>query len=577
MKNNSKLLWAICAMGLFALSCDDDKDTSACPTPGQVKCDGTCIDPATSSQYCGANASCEEFTACTGNETCQEGHCQPSSQEGSDTKCQTAGFVKCNGICIDPNESNSYCGANENCENYEVCSPTQTCTNGHCLKTPCKQDEHENGDGCEKDSLDHCGEHDFACASKVDGWKSGTCEDHKCKPSECLDGRHIYLNTCEEDSITDCGDHGVSCATEITGWSDGTCDNGSCHVTACGKDLHLKDNTCESDDNQNCGRQGFACTEGQQCTGGRCLGKTMCGEVERNTLTDLDHCGDCNHRCDDGLVCTDGTCTTGLGPTYCTGTLTNTFNDPLNCGECSNTCPSNLACVHGTCDIKTIIFGHYEQDNNTSNGKEQIEWRVIDKDSSGHYLIISDKVLDQRQYNSIGVDSMTWEKSTIRSWLNGYGAANNDAGEDYTSDNFFDTAFTASEKAKIIASTVPADKNPIYDTPAGNATTDKIFLLSIVEANKYFKDDSARQSLATYYAVVNEVWARNLTHDYYCGKDNYHETQDDCFAMWWLRSPGDIISDAVIINARGAIDNDARGRLVHSTDPGIRPALWLKP
>ena len=162
----------------------------------------------------------------------------------SNADCQTAGFVKCNGVCINPMTSNNYCGANEFCENYETCKDTQTCTQGRCRTTTCEPDEHRYNDICEKDSLEHCGEHNFACSSKVAGWKSGTCEEHQCKPSECLEGKHLYQDTCEDDSAANCGAHDVQCSKQIVGWSDGTCVQGACQVSTCQNGLHLYENTC---------------------------------------------------------------------------------------------------------------------------------------------------------------------------------------------------------------------------------------------------------------------------------------------------------------------------------------------
>ena len=47
-----------------------------------------------------------------------------------------------------------------------------------------------------------------------------------------------------------------------------------------------------------------------------------------------------------------------------------------------------------------ITFGHCEQDNDTTNGKEPIEWRVLDKNDEGQLLVISEKVLDAKPYNT---------------------------------------------------------------------------------------------------------------------------------------------------------------------------------
>ena len=49
--------------------------------------------------------------------------------------------------------------------------------------------------------------------------------------------------------------------------------------------------------------------------------------------------------------------------------------------------------------------------------------------------LLADKILDDRKYNETQTD-ITWEKSTIRSWLNGYGAKANQDGKDYSKNGF---------------------------------------------------------------------------------------------------------------------------------------------
>ena len=112
----------------------------------------------------------------------------------------------------------------------------------------------------------------------------------------------------------------------------------------------------------------------------------------------------------------------------------------------------------------TYTFGAYEQDNSTSNGKEAIEWTVLDKDGMS-LLLISKQALDCQQYNTSYTD-VTWESCSLRKWMNG---------------TFLNKAFNAEEQAQIQNTTVSADKNPEYNTNPGNATTDKVFLLSINE------------------------------------------------------------------------------------------------
>lgn len=45
-----------------------------------------------------------------------------------------------------------------------------------------------------------------------------------------------------------------------------------------------------------------------------------------------------------------------------------------------------------------VFFGHYEQDNDLTNGAEAIEWRVL-KVENGEALLISQYALDSQPYN----------------------------------------------------------------------------------------------------------------------------------------------------------------------------------
>lgn len=186
-----------------------------------------------------------------------------------------------------------------------------------------------------------------------------------------------------------------------------------------------------------------------------------------------------------------------------------------------------------------VIFGAYEQDNNTSNGKEDVEWLVLEV-KDGKALVISKYALDCKPYNTNHTD-VTWETCTLRKWLN---------------NDFLGAAFSADEKAMIHTVTVSADKNPDYNTNPGNATQDQVFLLSITEANKYFSSDSARQCKSTDYAVANGA---------------FEGDSDNCW--WWLRSPGYNQSDAADVHDEGFVSK--LGPYVDDDYIGVRPALWI--
>ena len=187
-----------------------------------------------------------------------------------------------------------------------------------------------------------------------------------------------------------------------------------------------------------------------------------------------------------------------------------------------------------------INFGAYEQDNNTSNGKEEVEWLVLEV-KDGKALVISKYALDCQQYNTSYTD-VTWETCTLRKWLN---------------NDFLDAAFSADEKAMIPTVTVSADKNPDYSTNPGNATQDQVFLLSITGANKYFNSDSARQCEPTDYAVASGAYVNSIN--------------DNCW--WWLRSPGVGQGCAAYVDSVG--DVNEYGNYVDYDDDAVRPALWI--
>ena len=156
-------------------------------------------------------------------------------------------------------------------------------------------------------------------------------------------------------------------------------------------------------------------------------------------------------------------------------------------------------------------------------------------------MVISKYALDCQRYNSSYM-SVTWETCSLRKWMNG---------------TFLNAAFNSGEQRLIQDSTVTADKNPSYSTLPGNNTTDKVFLLSITEVNKYFSSASARQCSATAYAKAQGAYV--ITRNGNC--------------WWWLRTSGDRSYIAARVISDGSVDGN--GYRVHDDDNAIRPALWI--
>ena len=188
----------------------------------------------------------------------------------------------------------------------------------------------------------------------------------------------------------------------------------------------------------------------------------------------------------------------------------------------------------------TISFGCYEQDDNTANGSETIEWIVLAND--GHTAtLISKYGLDAKPYNTEN-EGVTWESCTLRKWLNG---------------DFLNAAFNAEEQTRLETVTVTADKNPPYNTNPGNDTQDKVFLLSIAEADRYFGSDDARICKPTKTAVSDGAYTGN---------------SGACW--WWLRSPGGNTISAASVRDVGFVDN--YGYRVYSERAAVRPVVVLR-
>jgi len=191
----------------------------------------------------------------------------------------------------------------------------------------------------------------------------------------------------------------------------------------------------------------------------------------------------------------------------------------------------------------TLYFGAYEQDNLSSDGKEEIEWIVLDKNDDS-ILLISKMALDVQMYNREGLfQKTTWETCKLRTWLN---------------EVFIAAAFSEDEQTRIVPVTVTADRNPkVSFNEPGNDTEDRIFLLSTAEAETYFPSDEARICRPTTYAKAQGGWVNS---------------QGIC--CWWLRTPGLYNVNAATVYTNGACNYEGEGTTTN--DLCIRPAMWIR-
>ena len=148
-----------------------------------------------------------------------------------------------------------------------------------------------------------------------------------------------------------------------------------------------------------------------------------------------------------------------------------------------------------------VWFGsYYQQKDNT---KDPVKWRVL-SNASGQLFLLADQNLDVFQYHTER-ENVTWETSTMRSWLNGYDASANTGGRngiDYTNDNFLDAAFSAKEQAAIAVTNVVNYDNDDYGTDGGNDTSDRIFLLSLKDISLKYSQTYTWPSTNTAYVAA---------------------------------------------------------------------------
>ena len=191
----------------------------------------------------------------------------------------------------------------------------------------------------------------------------------------------------------------------------------------------------------------------------------------------------------------------------------------------------NVSVKASTYDL--VELGGYE--------RKALQWRVLSKNGNDVFLL-ADRCVTEKRYNDEYKD-ITWEDCDLRAWLNA---------------DFYNTAFSDSEKAAIQKTTYKNADNPIYNTFGGNDTKDYVTLLSlsdIVNPSYGFPEK---------YCCNSETRiATSLTSD---------DTSQDS-SWWWLRSPGSTSSYAASVDDAGYAYAD--GRYVDNDYYAVRPALHL--
>ncbi|MDO5475841.1 MAG: DUF6273 domain-containing protein [Eubacteriales bacterium] len=209
----------------------------------------------------------------------------------------------------------------------------------------------------------------------------------------------------------------------------------------------------------------------------------------------------------------------------------------------------------------TVFLGHCEQDADPSNGAEPLEWIVLDReeeeDGGAALLLLCRDCISCTAYHK-PVEDITWERSTLRAWLNG---------------SFLQETFEEEEQALIAETRLENPGNDLLGIDGGPVTEDAVFLLSAPEFSVYFSQEDARWLFARAQASL-QARAEGIYLSGDSGREDPDVEEDGEYARWWLRSPGNeaysaqfVEEDGRIFEGGAAVDIDYMY--------GLRPAVWV--
>ena len=264
------------ACGSANLKCDADQIctqgvcSNTCRS-GEVVCKGSCINPKTNAKYCGADASCMNYTACSETEQCIAGKCVISScTNPEESLCREDGQRICVNIYGNNLKHCGGCGAT--CSNKET-AIASGCNYGRCTYT-CKDDMVNCGTEIEpiclpneqlKNDAQRCGD----CNTKCN--ENELCQNGQCVINSCLENACLYNNACI-NRTDKCGKQCMNCNSDNHALT-GLCQDGTCITLSCVAGYHLYENTCEPDSLEHCGAHGNACNVEEAtniCANGKC-------------------------------------------------------------------------------------------------------------------------------------------------------------------------------------------------------------------------------------------------------------------------------------------------------------------
>jgi len=197
------------------------------------------------------------------------------------------------------------------------------------------------------------------------------------------------------------------------------------------------------------------------------------------------------------------------------------------------------------------------------------KWRVLQTDGNSA-LLLAESVIEQRAYHE-EFTQVTWEHCDLRKYLN----------------KQFYESFDTSDRVRILETRLTGSDNPWYGTEYGNATMDKIFLLSIAEVLQFLGDSGDVQNSKRWYWEDDKRLVPSDAAHWECGEcvnDRFNDARKALYhkvynagwdeRWWWLRSPGiHVRHTTACIGEKGELF--VCGGDVYDPRGGVRPAMWI--
>ena len=191
-----------------------------------------------------------------------------------------------------------------------------------------------------------------------------------------------------------------------------------------------------------------------------------------------------------------------------------------------------------------LILGSYEQDNDLTNGKEPVDWLVLEV-RDGAALAVSRYALECKPYHTRRTE-IAWEDCSLRKWLN---------------EELFSELFSPAEQLRITRGPAPQWDASAANVAPGEESGDRITLLSADELEEYFPDVAGRKCYLTQYCYAHGP---------------FRENPED--GWWWMRSQGETRDSAEGVNDAGVVDAhavDGTGFNGQGCLGVVRPAIWI--